>query len=846
MPEVEIPERRVIGPYRLLKLIGEGGMGEVYLAERENEFRKRVAVKLIRAGMASQDVVRRFVMERHMLAALNHPHIVRLVDGGATDEGLPYLVVDYVEGIPIDAYCDQHNLSINDRLRLFVDVLVAVHYAHQSLIIHCDLKPGNILVTAETAPMLLDFGIAKLLDPVALGLGEQTQQTRLRAYTPRYASPEQLRGEPVTTACDIYALGVILYELLTGRSPYRATSESSVVEWVRSVCDEDADAPSVAVGLLNGDPQTLRRRLQGDLDAITLKALRKEPRERYGSVDQMAEDIRRHLDGRPVLARKNTAGYVARKFLQRHKFGAVAAALLLLSVGAGLTATLWEARVAARRFEDVRTLAHTFLFDVHDAIQNLPGSTPARTLIAKTGTAYLDRLARDSRGNSGLEMELAQGYLKIGDVEGNPFNSNLGDTAKAVENYRKALTLADAEVARHPQDATAREVLAKVHLGLSAVLPFRSLSQDGMTHAAKAVELYREISAANPQSVEDRLGLSRAWEALGDVQGGLQGVNLGMTREAVKSYRESLAAIPDVPPESAFAERANRAKAVVMVKVGDITGRNGEGLAAQATYQSALNVVEDWLRRDPNNTKTQDVATAILNRLAASESATGDVQKALAHFRKSTAIVDAELAVDPNNEKARGAVIVAQKNMGDLYQYVVQDGAEALRCYQKAAALLETECRTDPRNMVWSQRLAEVLTDVASCLIATGKPQEALQPAKRGLAIAKELADRPGATMDQVYNYAWLAVSVDPESLQNPVGALPYALKAVEMSHNENPECLHVLAQVFAATGNYKDAVTSEEKALALYPPVPAGRPMPHNRGVSERALARYRAQIKP
>jgi serine/threonine protein kinase len=414
----------MIGPYRLLHLIGEGGMGEVYLAERENEFRKRVAIKLIRAGMASQEVVRRFVMERHMLAALNHPHIVRLVDGGATDEGLPYLVVDYVEGVSIDAYCDRKKLSIDNRLRLFIDVCDAVQYAHRSLIIHCDLKPGNILVTAEGTAMLLDFGIAKLLDPIALGLATQTM-TRLRAFTPQYASPEQLRGEPVTTATDTYALGVILFELLTGHSPYRVTAAGSLVEWIRSVCDEDSDAPSVAIERViaapaadeksernltpetvsrhrEGNPQALRRRLQGDLDAITLKALRKEPRERYGSVDQLAEDLRRHLAGRPVLARKNTAGYVTRKFLQRHKFACLAAALLLMSVVAGLTATLWEARIAARRFDDVRSLAHTFLFDVHDSIRNLPGSTEARSLIAKTGAAYLDRLARDSRGNSSL------------------------------------------------------------------------------------------------------------------------------------------------------------------------------------------------------------------------------------------------------------------------------------------------------------------------------------------------------------------------------------------------------------------------------------------------------------
>ena len=221
--------------------IGEGGMGEVYLAEREDEFRKRAAVKLIRPGMASPEVVRRFVIERQTLAALNHPHIVRLVDGGATEEGLPYLVVDYVEGTPIDRYADEHKLSITERLRLFVEVCEAVHHAHQSLIVHCDLKPSNILVTAEGVPMLLDFGIAKLLDPASMGISAQAAMTRQRAFTPDYASPEQLRGEPVATTTDIYALGVVLYELLTGHSPYRTTAVGSLADWIRSVCETDAE-----------------------------------------------------------------------------------------------------------------------------------------------------------------------------------------------------------------------------------------------------------------------------------------------------------------------------------------------------------------------------------------------------------------------------------------------------------------------------------------------------------------------------------------------------------------------------------------------------------------------------
>ena len=533
---------RLIGHYRLRERIGEGGMGEVYLAEREDEFRQRVAIKLIRPGMASPEVVRRFVIERQTLAALNHPHIVRLVDGGATEEGLPYLVVDYVDGVPIDRYCDQHKLSITGRLELFIESCMAVHHAHQSLIVHCDLKPSNILVTADGAPKLLDFGIAKLLDPTSMGISAQIAMTRQRAFTPDYASPEQLRGEPVTTATDIYALGVVLYELLTGHSPYRTTSAGSLADWIRSVCEQDAEPPSTVIHRVTevaaeedepartltpetvsrsreGDPQSLGRRLRGDLDAIVLKALRKEPQERYGSVDQLAQDIRRHLEGRPVLARRNTSAYIARKFLQRHKMAVGAAALVLLTLAGGLVSTLWESHIAARRFEDVRSLARTFLFEVHDSIQDLPGSTAARALIARTGTDYLDRLARDAGSDASLQLELAEGYNKIGDVQGNVYGANLGNLTQALESYSKALSIAQSVLARSPADRKAQQVVAQSQEGLGLMWAFQGKGVEGLEHIRQAVKLRRAVADADPRNAVLRLDLGRALEDEGDILG---------------------------------------------------------------------------------------------------------------------------------------------------------------------------------------------------------------------------------------------------------------------------------------------------------------------------------------
>jgi serine/threonine protein kinase len=370
LPEDALVDRR-IGAYQLQRLIASGGMGSVYLAARaDGQFQAQVAIKLIKREVVSREAIRRFLHERQTLANLKHPNIARLYDGGVSEEGLPYQAMEYVDGQPIDEYCDQHRLSTTARLRLFQAVCAAVHYAHQHLIVHRDLKPSNILVTADGVPKLLDFGIAKVLDAQRGNVQTALTVTVQRAMTPEYASPEQIRGEPITTATDVYSLGVILYELLTGHRPYRVKS-LLLYELERAICEEAPDKPSAAIHRTiaaptedasdtltitsaavsqtrDGQPAKLHRRLVGDVDAIVLMALHKDPRRRYASTEQLSEDIRRHLDGLPVLARKDTAGYRAATFVRRHKRGVVAAGAIAVSLLAGIVGTSWAARVAIR------------------------------------------------------------------------------------------------------------------------------------------------------------------------------------------------------------------------------------------------------------------------------------------------------------------------------------------------------------------------------------------------------------------------------------------------------------------------------------------------------------------
>jgi eukaryotic-like serine/threonine-protein kinase len=372
-PDERISDQR-IGPYRIIREIGYGGMGAVYLAARDDDqYHKEVAIKLVRPGVHRDLRIQRFHTERQILANLDHPNIAKLLDGGTTEEGIPYLVMDYVEGVPIDDYCDSKKLSIVQRLQLFQTICSAVQYAHQNLVVHRDIKPSNILVNEEGVPKLLDFGIAKLLHYDA---DTKPLTTSLLPMTPEYASPEQIRGERITTASDVYSLGVLLYGLLTGHPPYHFKSRLPS-EMLRIICEQEPEKPSLIIlqtlsgadtdgneqtlitpelvsETREGSPEKLQRRLSGDLDNIVLMALRKDPQRRYASAQQLSEDIRRYLHSLPVQARKDTLVYRSKKFILRHKMGVTAASLVVLILIAGIFSVAWQANIAAQQRDKAR------------------------------------------------------------------------------------------------------------------------------------------------------------------------------------------------------------------------------------------------------------------------------------------------------------------------------------------------------------------------------------------------------------------------------------------------------------------------------------------------------------
>jgi eukaryotic-like serine/threonine-protein kinase len=522
-----------VGPFRVVREIGRGGMGAVYLAERDDgQFEQRVALKLVRGGFGSEHLVRRFLAERRILAALEHVNIARLVDGGVTADGMPYFAMEYVDGEPILAYCDRRALGVVGRLRLFLDVCGAVQYAHRNLVVHRDLKPGNILVTKNGVVKLLDFGIARLLDSALDPDDDATvTATGVRLLTPEYASPEQFRGERATTASDVYSLGMLLYELLTGRHPYRVPGTPRHQLEQRVLTREPAN-PSAATGRDTGahggggsgdaariaalrglSPQRLRRRLRGDLDTIVLKAIRKDAERRYATVDDLAADVRRHLHGLPVDARPDTAGYRARKFIGRHRAGVAVAALFVLFLGGFALRELdlrrvaeqaaREAESAARRAEVVKDYL-IGVFEVSDPYAltgESGGNVTARTLLDRGAERIADDLSLEPDVQAELRTVLGRVYTNLG-----LFDQASPLLQQALEQRRATLP------APHPALADALAYLGEHHLARSEYPEAEPLLREalaqrrqlyGYDHASVAASLDRLATLLQQQSLYD-------------------------------------------------------------------------------------------------------------------------------------------------------------------------------------------------------------------------------------------------------------------------------------------------------------------------------------------------------
>ncbi len=697
-----------LGPYRIVREVGQGGMGRVFLALRDDDqFQRRVAVKVAHAAQAPE-LLARFRSERQILAGLDHPNVARLLDGGTTEEGVPYLVLEYVEGEPIDHYCDARQMPVSERLQLFCSVCAAVHYAHQNLVVHRDLKPANVLVTPDGIPKLLDFGIAKLLKPELLAQAPALTTALHRPMTPEYASPEQVRGEGLTTASDVYSLGVLLYELLTGCRPLNLQGQASIERLVSEVEPEPPSAavlraPEGADGRTAEErarsrgtsPEKLRRMLEGDLDNIVLMALRKAPARRYASAEQLAEDLRRHLDGLPVRARKDTIRYRTGKFVRRNRYAlGTAAAVFALVVAFGvnraqLARALAEERDVARREAETARHVASFLQDVFRLAdpEEHGGAVSRREILDRA----VERLGEESQVRPEVRAALLD---TMGDVY-----SHLGLYSRAEPLLEEALATRRASVGEQHLD-TARSLL---HLGELRDEQSRSVEAEPLLRAAVAI---RE-SLLGPAHEDVAEALSSLGVALRRV--GKHAEAESVLRRALSLREAALADGPDV--------------ADALYRLADVLEHKGQLPEAEVLMRRAVEIS----RRRPG--ERLDTARS-LGRLGDILRREGELDAAEPPLREALAM--RRNLLGPYHP----AVGLSQRRLANLHQDRGQlQAAEAL--YRQS---VDTYLRAVGADDLW---LAAVRADLGELLVEMGRVDEAEGLFQESLRAGQRLGDHP-------------------------------------------------------------------------------------------------------
>jgi eukaryotic-like serine/threonine-protein kinase len=667
-----------LGPYLLVRELDGGGMGVVYLAVRSDDhYFQIVAIKMVRKGLDSPDLVQRFRMERQILATLNHPNIGAILDGGETEDGRPFIVMEFVEGQPITLA--SQGLSIQERVELFRSVCSAVHYAHQKLILHRDIKPSNVMVTPDGVVKLIDFGISKPMEP-QLVLSETTAtQPSSRMMTPDYASPEQIQGKELTTATDIYSLGVLLYEVLAGTRPYTLRNLSPAAA-ERVVCEQHPRKPSSAADLC----RRVRREISGDLDRIVLTAMHVDPSQRYQSVQHLDEDLLRYLQGKPIAAKKSSPVYLSKKFIQRHREAVVLAACALLLVPA-VSFLVYSrlSRIAERRAKQVRILADSAISDMTDKLQHSSASTETQAAIFQSALHFLDGLRKSSGDDPRLLLELSKAYLRVGDLEGSPLVADLGNSDAAVTSYQEASRVAIEANARMPGTETTEAVI-ETYQRLGGIEQFlgnlNEANKDYQQGLSRAQDLWRQ----NPNDPARVRLLALNLAGLGDVNLW----NLSPV-QALEEYRKAFRIFGDHPNG---AEDHDKMLIGLYLKRASALNEIGNQAEALANDRQAVALAETLVQQFPSSVQDrrelfvsyEDIVLPLAGRDALN---VDDAEQAQAYAHKGLTIAQALAEIDKKNAQALYDLTLAYTSVGDSYR--LTRPAIASQWYRRSLDLTE-------------------------------------------------------------------------------------------------------------------------------------------------------------
>jgi predicted Ser/Thr protein kinase len=836
-------ERERVGPYEIDRLLGRGGTSIVYLAHRsDGQFEQQVAIKLIHVLFTGDEFCERFRRERQILAGLQHPYIARLLDGGVTDDGRLFLVMEYVDGLPIHRFCQQRPLSQTQRIELFLRACEAVQFAHQNFIVHRDLKPDNILVAKDGTPRLLDFGTAKLLPSSAENTDSQLTRDGYLSFTPQYASPEQMLGNPITAASDTYSLGVLLYLLLTEKLPYEMKG-LTMGQMMKTVCEEAPRKPAATGG---------GRRIDADLEAILLKALRKEPQERYPSVERLSDDLRAYLKGQPVAARRDTVRYRASKFIRRHGWGLAAAALLVATLMAGVAGVLWQANVANEerrkaeaRSADLRQLSNSLLTGLDEAIQQIPGSTSAQKLLVTSVLQHLDRMASDARGDRQTQLDLANTYVRLGSLQGNAYQQNLGDSTAALVSVDKAIALSTPWAGPDSKDREAIETLASAQLARGQILFGGATIQQAIASTRAAAAAYDRLIAMPGVTPAALCDAAENYNVLGDELGINSDESLNDLPGALAAYRRSSELYTRALNSDSSSRQAKRGLVSAQLKVSTVE--------RQTDPEQSIRDIELGLQRF-SILSQQEQSTLRMTRLRGTlllDKAVALVQ--LGQYQEANSLIEGILqsamrraAADPLDSQAQLDVLFALDRQAESFETAADPSvgvaanlrrqnlllAEATLTKELASA--QKVIRLNPSKAEWKPVLGDVeihLGSIRSRLRMNGNSSELVQS---GIAILKAQVeanrDAPG-----ILNMAARdLVIAEPASLRDPRLAVSCAERAVDLSHRKLPARLLTLAQAYRAAGQTEKSRAAASEGLALLPVLQPGSAKPRLRKLLE------------